>query len=84
MTRKEMIPQLQAKGDEIVAWFVGKILPVSPWQSQQAHIVIDVKKFFQGQIKRMEAQRDDPFNRLYVNAYKELERLKIYMEAPNA
>lgn len=80
MTRAEATPRLQVKADELVQWFTGKTLPAAPFQSGKGHTVMDTKKYFEKQIKVMEAWRSDPFHRLFVNAYQELERLKKYME----
>lgn len=80
MTRLEAIPGLQAKADALVEWFAGKKLPTAPFTSRQGHTTVDTKKFFEKQLKIMETYRPDPWNKLFANAYKELDDLKKYME----
>lgn len=80
MTRQEATPLLQAKADELVKWFAGRNMPAAPFVSRKGHTIIDTKKFLEKQIALMETHWPDPFHRLFVNGYQELDRLKKYME----
>lgn len=81
MTREEKVALLQAKGAAMIAWFEGKPLPVAPFKIQPWATITDTSKYFSTQVARMEARKDDPYNRLYVMAYLALQDLKTYMEA---